>query len=411
VFVSEPAILHADLDSFYASVEQRDDVRLRGRPVIVGGGVVLAASYEAKAYGVRTAMGGGLAKRLCPRAVVVPPRFAAYTAASRAVFEVFRDTTPLVEGISIDEAFLDVAGLRKIAGPAPEIAARLRREVAARVGLPITVGVARTKFLAKVASRVAKPDGLLVVPVDGERAFLHPLPVGMLWGVGRVTAEKLHGLGVRTVAEVAELGEPALVSLLGPAAGHHLFALSVGRDPRPVQVGRRRRSMGAQRALGNRPRAPGEVDAMLAGLVDRVMRRMRAAHRVGRTVVLRMRFGDFSRATRSHTLSRATARTDAVLEAAQSLLATAAPLIRDRGLTLIGISVGNLDDDGGMQLALPFAERRSATHAEEYEPDAARESALDSALDGVRDRFGSAAVTRGVLLRHGSGMEVPLLPD
>jgi len=197
LFVSEPAILHADLDSFYASVEQRDDVRLRGRPVIVGGGVVLAASYEAKAYGVRTAMGGGLARRLCPRAVVVPPRFAAYTAASRAVFEVFRDTSPLVEGISIDEAFLDVGGLRRIAGPAPEIAACLRREVAERVGLPITVGVARTKFLAKVASRVAKPDGLLVVPVDGERAFLHPLPVGMLWGVGRVTADLVKEVRAR----------------------------------------------------------------------------------------------------------------------------------------------------------------------------------------------------------------------
>jgi len=411
LFVSEPAILHADLDSFYASVEQRDDVRLRGRPVIVGGGVVLAASYEAKAYGVRTAMGGGLARRLCPRGVVVPPRFSAYTAASRAVFEVFRDTSPLVEGISIDEAFLDVGGLRRIAGPAPEIAARLRREVAERVGLPITVGVARTKFLAKVASRVAKPDGLLVVAVDGERAFLHPLPVGMLWGVGRVTTEKLHGLGVRTVAEVAELGEPALVSLLGPAAGRHLYALSVGRDPRPVQVGRRRRSMGAQRALGNRLRAPGEVEALLAGLVDRVMRRMRAAHRVGRTVVLRLRFADFSRVTRSHTLARATARTDAVLEAARALLVTARPMIVERGLTLVGIAVSGLDDDGGVQLALPFAERREPTHESEPQREAARETALDSALDGVRDRFGSAAVTRGVLLRHGQGMEVPLLPD
>ena len=409
MFVSEPAILHADLDSFYASVEQRDDVRLRGRPVIVGGGVVLAASYEAKAYGVRTAMGGGLARRMCPRAVVVTPRFAAYTAASRAVFEVFRDTSPLVEGISIDEAFLDVAGLRRIAGSAPEIAAKLRRDVAERVGLPITVGVARTKFLAKVASRVAKPDGLLVVPTDGEQAFLHPLPVGMLWGVGKVTTEKLHGLGVRTVAEVAELGEPALVSLLGPAAGRHLFALSVGRDPRPVQGGQRRRSMGAQRALGSRPRPPAEVDAMLAGLVDRVMLRMRAAHRVGRTVVLRLRFADFSRATRSHTLSRSTARTDVVLEAARGLLATAAPLIAERGITLVGIAVGGLDDEVGVQLVLPFAERRAATHRPE--PDPARESALDTVLDGVRDRFGSAAVTRGVLLRHGQGMEVPLLPD
>ncbi|MDT0352582.1 DNA polymerase IV [Pseudonocardia charpentierae] len=409
MFVSEPAILHADLDSFYASVEQRDDARLRGRPVIVGGGVVLAASYEAKAYGVRTAMGGGLARRMCPRAVVVPPRFAAYTAASRAVFEVFRDTSPLVEGISIDEAFLDVAGLRRIAGSAPEIAARLRRDVAERVGLPITVGVARTKFLAKVASRVAKPDGLLVVPIDGEQAFLHPLPVGMLWGVGKVTTEKLHRLGVRTVAEVAELGEPALVSLLGPAAGRHLFALSVGRDPRPVQGGQRRRSMGAQRALGSRPRPPAEVDAMLAGLVDRVMRRMRAAHRVGRTVVLRLRFADFSRATRSHTLARSTARTDVVLEAARGLLATTAPLIAERGITLVGIAVGGLDDEVGVQLILPFAERRAVTHRPE--PDPARESALDTALDGVRDRFGSAAVTRGVLLRHGQGMEVPMLPD
>jgi DNA polymerase-4 len=262
-----------------------------------------------------------------------------------------------------------------------------------------------------VASRVAKPDGLLVVPIDGERAFLHPLAVELLWGVGAVTAGKLRGLGVRTVADVAALGEPALVSVLGPAAGRQLHALAVGRDPRPVRVGQRRRSMGAQRALGRGPRAPAEVDAMLAGLVDRVMRRMRAAHRVGRTVVLRLRFGDFSRATRSHTLEQATARTDTVLEAARLLLVAAGPLIAERGITLIGIAVGNLDDDAGVQLVLPFAERKSPTHDPPAQPDVARESALDAALDGVRDRFGSAAVTRGVLLRHGQGLEVPLLPD
>src|SRR5215212_3953599 len=242
MFVSEPAILHADLDSFYASVEQRDDVRLRGRPVIVGGGVVLAASYEAKAYGVRTAMGGGLARRLCPRAVVVSPRFGAYTAASRAVFEVFRDTSPLVEGISIDEAFLDVAGLRRIAGPAPEIAARLRSEVARRVGLPITVGVARTKFLAKVASRVAKPDGLLVVPHDAELAFLHPLPVSALWGVGKVTTEKLRARGITTVGQLAASEQVDLVGLLGRGAGTHLHDLAHNEDPRRVELGTRRRS-------------------------------------------------------------------------------------------------------------------------------------------------------------------------
>src|SRR5437773_4903822 len=208
---SEATILHADLDAFYASVEQRDDPGLRGRPVIVGGGVVLAASYEAKAYGVRTAMGGAQARRLCPMAIVMRPRMDAYSEASKAVFAVFDDTTPLVEGLSIDEAFLDVRGLGHIWGTPPEIAVRVRREVRARVGLPITVGVARTKFLAKVASGVAKPDGLLVVPPEDELGFLHPLAVEQLWGVGPATAEKLRARGIRTVGEVARLPEQALV--------------------------------------------------------------------------------------------------------------------------------------------------------------------------------------------------------
>src|SRR5258706_3351590 len=264
------SILHADLDAFYASVEQRDDPRLRGRPVIVGSGVVLACSYEAKACGMRTAMGGRQARLLCPRALVVEPRMSAYSAASRAVFEVFHDTTPLVESISIDEAFLDVGGLRKIAGTPTEIAARLRQHVRERVGLPITVGVARTKFLAKVASRVGKPDGLIVVEPDRERDFLHPLPVELLWGVGEKTAAKLHGWGVRTVADVANLREGALVSLLGPAAGRHLHALAHNRDPRVVQVGRRRGSIGSQRALGFSPRRPGEPGAILSRLGHRV---------------------------------------------------------------------------------------------------------------------------------------------
>ncbi len=391
----EATILHADLDAFYASVEQRDDPRLRGRPVIVGAGVVLAASYEAKAYGVRTAMGGRQARLLCPQAVVAAPRMSAYAAASRAVFECFSQTTPLVEGLSIDEAFLDVGGLRRLRGAPTEIAARLRREVRERVGLPITVGIARTKFLAKVASGVAKPDGLLVVPPDGELLFLHRLPVERLWGVGAVTARKLRDRQITTVGEVAQLGEAALVSMLGAAAGRHLHALAHNHDPRPVQVGGRRRSMGAQQALGRSPHPPAEIDAILAGLVDRVSRRMRTAGRVGRTVVLRLRFDDFSRATRSHTLPQATAHTQTLLDAARGLLAAARPMICERGLTLVGVAVGNLAD-GTQQLALPF-DRHGGD--------------LDSALDAVRARFGSSAVTRAVLLGHDHGPSVPLLPD
>jgi DNA polymerase-4 len=395
-------ILHADLDAFYASVEQRDDPRLRGRPVIVGGGVVLAASYEAKAYGVRTAMGAAQARRLCPGAVVVPPRFAAYVEASKAVFAVFDDTTPLVEGLSIDEAFLDVGGLRRIAGPPAEIAARLRRAVRDRVGLVITVGVARTKFLAKVASGVAKPDGLLVVAPDAELAFLHPLAVERLWGVGRVTSATLRSRGITTVGEVAGLPEAVLVSMLGPAAGRHLHALAHNRDPRPVQTGRRRRSIGAQHALGRPAGArhdPAAVDAVLVGLVDRVTRRLRAADRVGRTVTVRLRFDDFSRITRSRTLPRPTDRTDAVLAAARDLLAGARPLITAGGLTLVGVAVANLADADAVQLPLPFDRRAGGG------------GALDAALDDVRARFGGAALTRAVHLGGDDHLDVPLLPD
>jgi DNA polymerase-4 len=395
--LSEATILHADVDAFYASVEQRDDPRLRGRPVIVGAGVVLAASYEAKAHGVSTAMGGAQARRLCPQAVVVEPRMSAYAEASKAVYRVFEDTTPLVEGLSIDEAFLDVRGLGRISGTPAEIAERLRGDVRERVGLPITVGVARTKFLAKVASGVAKPDGLLVVPPDRELAFLHPLPVERLWGVGPVTASKLHGRGITKVRQVAQLGEAALVCMLGRAAGRHLHALAQNRDLRPVQVRRRRRSIGSQRALGRSPRSPDAVDAVVVSLVDRVTLRMRTAGRVGRTVVLRLRFDDFSRATRSHTLPLATAHTETILATVRGLLTAAMPMIERQGLTLVGVAVANLDDDGATQLRLPF-DRKSS-------------DALDAALDEVRNRFGSAAITRAVLLGRDQGLSVPPLPD
>ena len=393
----EATILHADVDAFFASVEQRDDPRLRGRPVIVGSGVVLAASYEAKAYGVRTAMSGGRARRLCPHAVVVRPRMDAYSDASKAMFRVFEDTSPIVEGLSIDEAFLDVRGMRRLAGTPVEIAGRLRRAVRERVGLPITVGVARTKFLAKVASGVAKPDGLLVVPPDRELVFLHRLEVERLWGVGPVTAAKLRERGITTVGQVAGLGEATLVSMLGRASGRHLHALAHNRDPRPVQVGRRRGSIGSQRALGRAPRSADAVDASLVALVDRVTRRMRAARRVGRTVVLRLRFDDFSRATRSHTLLHATANTHTVLSTARGLLAAALPMIERRGLTLVGVAVANLENADAVQLVLPI--------------DALSDDALDAALDEVRERFGPAAITRAVLLDRDTGLSMPLLPD
>ena len=399
---SNATILHADLDSFYASVEQRDDPRLRGRPVIVGGGIVLAASYEAKRRGVYTPMPEHKARRLCPDMIVVPPRFDAYTEASNAVFEVFHDTTPLVEGLSIDEAFLDVGGLWRIAGEPVEIARRLRAAVLDRVGLPITVGVARTKFLAKVASGVAKPDGLLLVEPDRELEFLHPLPVGKLWGVGPITERKLNDRGIRTVGEVAALGESHLVAILGVAGGRHIYALSHNRDPRPVVTGKRRGSIGSQSAMGRGPKTAETIDAVLLGIVDRVTRRMRNAERGGRTVTLRFRYDDFTRATRARSMAHPTAATEPIADVAMSILHSERGTIESKGLTLLGLSVGNLssippDARGVEQMVLPFGRKDR--------------SLLDGALDDLRRRFGNKALTRASLLGRRTGFEVPKLPD
>ncbi|MET0615589.1 MAG: DNA polymerase IV [Thermoleophilaceae bacterium] len=394
MFVPDAGILHADLDSFYASVEQRDDPSLLGRPVIVGPGVVLAASYEAKACGVYSGMGAGRARALCPRAAVVPCRFEAYTEASKAVFEIFEDTAPTVEALSIDEAFLDVRGMEHFAGTPEEIAVRLRARVREEVGLPISVGVARTKFLAKVASAVAKPDGLLVVAPDRELEFLHPLPVERLWGVGDVTATKLHDAGLHTVRDLADVPLRALMELLGGASARHLHALAHVRDPRRVEHRRRRRSIGAQHALGRRSRTPEAVDAALVALVDRVTGRLRKAERVARTVVLRLRFADFRRATRSHTLGEPTDRTDTVLAAARGLLDAAQPIIEHRGITLVGVALTGLEDSGAAQLLLDD-----------------RTAVLDSTLDELRERFGTEAITRAVLLDRAENPRLPMLPD
>ncbi len=395
MFVPCASILHADLDAFYAAVEQRDDPRLFRRPVIVGGGVVLAASYQAKRCGVRTAMGVNEARRLCPYAAVVQPRVAAYVEASRAVFEVLERHAPTVEAISIDEAFLDVRGQEHINGTPLEIARRIRREVREQVGLPISVGLARTKFLAKMASAAAKPDGLLVVEPDRELEFLHPLPVETVWGVGRATGPRLHAAGIDTVGQLATCRREWLERLVGRAVGRHLHALANGHDPRPVRTRQRRRSIGAQRALGRRPRSEAELTVALTGLVDRVTRRLRDARRSCRTVVLRLRFADFARATRSRTLREPTTRTHVVLAAALALLHEAQPLIRRRGCTLVGVALTNLDADLGSQLRMAPLEP----------PD------VDGAIDRVRARFGTGAITRGVLVGQDAGITVPLLPD
>jgi DNA polymerase-4 len=358
---------------------------------------VLAASYEAKRRGVRTAMGGRQARELCPDAIIVPPRMDAYSQASRDVFAIFRDTTPLVEGISIDEAFLEVGGLRRIAGEPVEIASRLRARVRAEVGLPISVGVARTKFLAKVASAVSKPDGLLVVEPEREQEFLLPLPVERLWGVGKVTAEKLHGLGIHTVGELADLEAATAERILGRAAGAHLHALARLRDPRPVDAAKRRGSIGSQRALGTRPRTPDELEVILTQIVDRLTRRLREKDRVCRTVVLRLRFGDFAKATRSRTLRSPTERTAVVLAVAQGLLAAAMSEIQERGITLVGVSLTQLGAAAATQPELPL----------DWE-DGMR---LDTVLDAVRDRFGAASVSRAAQLGRDPGWSAPVLPE
>jgi DNA polymerase-4 len=397
VFVSTASVLHADLDAFFASVEQRDDPALRGRPVLVGGGVVLAASYEARAFGVRSAMGGTKARNLCPEAVVVSPRFSAYVEASREVFRIFRDTAPVVEPLSIDEAFLDVRGMERFAGTPEAIAARLRARVRDEVGLPLSIGVATTKHLAKVASNAAKPDGLLVVSPERELSFLHPLPVEALWGVGPATAARLREHGIITVGQLAGMPVELLSSIAGPAVGRRLHDISHNRDPRRVRSGRGRRSIGSQSALGSRRRSPEALDAVAVSLVDRVSRRLRKADRAGRTVVLRLRWGDFTRATRSKTLLHPTSSTATILATFRSLIAAEQDTINRRGLTLLGLSITNLSTSNTLQLELPL--------------EGPSTQALDTTIDAIRDRFGTATISRARLLNTSTRTSAWLMPD
>jgi DNA polymerase-4 len=388
-------ILHADLDAFYASVEQLLDPGLRGRPVAVGGsatgGVVLAASYEAKAYGVHGGMPGWRARRLCSGLIFVRGHFSEYQRLADEVIDVLGEVTPLVERISIDEAFLDVSGSTHLFGPPAAIGATLRRRVREQVGLPISVGAARTKHLAKVASQVAKPDGLVVVDPDREREFLDPLPVGLMWGVGPVAEQRLAASGIHTIGELARAPSPAVERLLGKAVGAKLSALSLNQDPRRVSTSGRARSVGAQSALGRRHPTPELLRDVLGPLADRVAGRLRAKHRAGRTVTVRVRFTGMRSVTRSLTLPGPIAATLTLAEVAEQLAQQAIDDQHEAGIevTLLAVSVSNLAAQYAVQLELPMPPddpRRpgSATGAARW--------AVDRSVDAVRTRFGRGAV-------------------
>jgi DNA polymerase-4 len=384
-------ILHADLDAFYASVEQLLDPSLRGRPIAVGGGVVLAASYEAKAYGVGAGMAGWRARRLCPDLLIVGGHFGEYQRLADQVMEVFGDFTPLVERISIDEAFLDVSGAVHLFGPPVSIAAAIRARVRDDVGLAVSVGVARTKHLAKVASQVAKPDGLVVVPPEREREFLHPLPVRLVWGIGPATAARLAEKGVHTVGELAAVDAGALHSLFGDALGGKLGALAVNVDPRRVESPRRASSVGAQAALGRRAPTPALLRDTLGYLADRVAGRLRAGRRAGRTVTVRVRFAGMRSVTRSATVAVPLSATLTLTETAIELAGGAlADHPREQEVSLLGLSVSNLVDQPALQLELPLGVDDDPQRA--GSPAGASRWAVDRSVDAIRRRFGRAAV-------------------
>ncbi len=388
----EPTILHADLDAFYASVEQLLNPALAGKPVLVGGGVVVAASYEARAFGVKAPMSTRDALRLCPRAVVVEGTFGRYLELSARVMAIFEDSTPLIEQISIDEAFLDVSGTAHLLGTPSSIARELRRRVRSEVGLPLSVGVATTKFLAKIASARAKPDGLVLVDFGTELAFLHPLPVEALWGVGRVTASRLHRLGIGTIGELSELDSSALAPVLGPGTSGALRALSRNQDPRPVRGGRRAGSVGSQQALGSGLRDLDEMSVIVLGLADRIGRRLRAKDRSGSTLTVRVRFPGPRLVSRSHTLSSPTSSTAALANLGTELVRRALETAEGDPVTLIGLSVSNLTTDQFLQLELDIdgGDVLRAGSAEDL-----RRRSIDESVDAIRDRFGRELVRFG----------------
>src|SRR5262245_3350134 len=387
-------ILHADLDAFYASVEHRPAPSLRGKPIAVGGGVVLAASYEAKAFGVRSGMSGWRARELCPQLIFVSGRFKEYQRLGDAAIGVLGDFTPAVERISIDEAFADVAGSTHLFGHPAEIAQAVRQRVRTELGLPISIGVARTKHLAKIASQVAKPDGLVVVDPATELDFLHDLPVELMWGVGPVTNARLTDIGVLTIGQLAQMPGQSLQRLLGRAVGDKLTALAWNRDPREIRTRHRARSAGAQSAVGRKPAEEHVFRPTLRHLADRIGTRLRAKSRPGRTLTVRVRFADLRSATRSVTLPAPISATVMLAEIAEDLVRDLlADHPHEKTISLLAISVSNLEMQAIVQLELPLA------LADEARRPGAKKNlarlAADRAVDTIRDRFGWEAVGYG----------------
>jgi len=394
---TKATILHADLDAFYASVEQLLDPSLRGKPIAVGGGVVLAASYEAKSFGVSSGMSGWRARELCPQLIFVGGHFEDYRRLGDAALDVLNAFTPLVERISIDEAFADVAGCTHLFGSPPEIAREARRRVRAELGLPISIGVARTKHLAKIASQVAKPDGLVVVDPEIELDFLHDLPVELMWGVGPVTRARLTKIGVHTIGELAKIPGWSLERIVGRAAGAKLTALAWNRDPREIKTHRRAQSAGAQSALGKKPAEEQVFRPTLRHLADRVATRLRAKSRPGRTVTVRVRFADMHSITRSVTLNAPISATATLSEIAEELVRAAlADHPEEENISLLAISMSHLEKHWKMQLEFPLGledeKRRPGTKT-----GMARWTA-DRAIDLIRDRFGWDAVGYGSVM-------------
>jgi DNA polymerase-4 len=393
-------ILHADLDAFYASVEQLLDPRLRGRPIAVGGGVVLACSYEAKAFGVRGAMSGREAKRLCPELIFVPGHFSEYKRLGDKAIRILDDYTPLVERISIDEAFADLAGTAHLFGPPLAVAQTVRRRVREEVGLAISIGVARTKHLAKIGSQVAKPDGLCFIAPATEADFLHDLPVELMWGVGPATRARLAGIGVATIGQLAATEGQSLERLLGVAASQKLKALSFNRDPRAVERDRRARSAGAQAALGRQPATARIIRPTLRLLADRICSRLREKSLSGRTVTVRVRFSDMRAVTRALTLEAPVAATGIVTEVAEDLVAG---VLREHPeeltISLLAISMSHLEAQPVLQLEFSLG-----LDGEALRPGTPRGAArwlADRAMDKVRTRFGWAAIGYGSVVLEG----------